>query len=418
MIKKIIHDGDIYNPNFFSGFNLDVINDVAKIKKIDINSGNEIDGYEYHVSFVGFLLDARDDVLLSLPKQYKHSPGNEELECRQILKALVKYSELHYGTLSNYINSKDLSCNFPFDSFFGIYEYYKKYGLYHDQKIEISAKQHGKIDWKSTIHLTKKYVIDDDVVIFPIFRKKSVNIETFLTICMAFAINYTITKFYFFFDYPLVDVDFDLSSYDLLGNKQVVLSELEKIKKNTFSDVKTSLINNLICFFQRLSGKKSYFLKCYNFSAIWETAIRLYVCNHFDGEDSGKLKISDQKKVPKEFIKPTFYPNSAKPNEFMQPDCYFIDAKNQYILDAKYYLHIDGIMYKELSYVFLLKEIRDYINDSPKYKTTICALLLPSDSRKTALSFEMNPLFNLEFQDLKIYEEYFDIRIVLEEFVS
>lgn len=416
MIKKIIHDGDIFDSFFFDGFDFDQVNDVEKVRRRDVDSGNKINSFDYRVSFVGFLFNDSDDVLVSLPKHYLSVIGNEEEECKQIYRTLIKYCQLNNYDFSKYLNDNNVSTNFPFDSFFNIYEYYEKYGLYYEQRSDLTTKQHGKIDWKSTIRLSKKYIVDDELVLYPFLRKNSVNIETFLTLCMAYSINYTIRKFHIFLEYPLVD--FDLSSFDLMSNREAVVEELRRIKKTTYNDLKSSLIDNLINYFRRLSSKGRYHFKCYNFAAVWEEAARYYLSNHFDGVDSGMLKLSSNRTAEKTFVKPVFRPNIAKANEYFQPDCYYAEDGNQYILDAKYYLHVGGIMYKELSYVFMLKDIRDYVDGSPKYSSTVCALLLPSESRKTTKSFQMDPLFNKTYQDVTIYEEYLDIKKVLEEYIS
>ena len=229
---------------------------------------------------------------------------------------------------------------------------------------------------------------------------------------MAYVINYTASKFNFIINVKPVG-----NAYlprDFGNNTSAIVDELIKIKSRVFDDEKSLLIHNLINYFSNIHEGGCFYLKHYNFASIWEEVIRIYISNHFQGAKNGRILFSKSATGPVKFCKPSFKPNLAKPDEYFVPDCYYCNGSSQFILDAKYYEDVDGLMYKELCYLFFLTDFVDSIRHKAlKFKKTFCALLLPSENRRTEANFKMNPLFSRHFKDLTIYEEYFDIKEVL-----
>ena len=158
-------------------------------------------------------------------------------------------------------------------------------------------------------------------------------------------------------------------------------------------------------------------MKHYTFSSIWEDAVRRYLGRHFVSVKGDIIELSDMPLGTTKFLKKTFSPNEAANAEYFQPDCYLEKGDAQYIFDAKYYVNSHGLMYKELAYILLLKDMRDYIDKKPIFSKTYCAVILPSEERKTLVNFKMNPLYNQYYGDVKIMEEYFDIKKVLLDYL-
>ncbi len=412
MVKRIIHDGDIFEPDLLDEYQIDQANDIAKVKRKNLLSGEEDEGFDYRVSFVGFVTNKENDFLVVLPKRYRIDANSFNQDCSILFKCISRYYQRKKTTYLGSKKGDEWSSNYPFSPFFGVYDYYLKYGLYFDKQDALNQRTGGRIDWKSTIRLSKKYIANNKIVMFPFLRKVSVSAETFLTICMAFIIDYTAEKFGSFIN--IDTIEYEIPRIDLNSGRKRILDELLRLKKKVFDDEKISLIQNMIEFFSQLNEGGSYYLKHYNFAAIWEDVSRHYVSNHFDGVSSlGSIELSLCEKPKKSFDKPSFNPNLFKPDEFIQPDCYFVEDNIQYVLDAKYYLNIGGIMYKELSYLFLLTNYRDSLSANPKYKKTVGALLLPSDHRETKINFKMDPLYNKEFSEITLFEEYLDIKDVI-----
>jgi len=118
------------------------------------------------------------------------------------------------------------------------------------------------------------------------------------------------------------------------------------------------------------------------------------------------------------FAKKSFHTNLAKSSQYISPDHYCEDGDTQLIFDAKYYLSIHGMNYKQISYVFMLKELMDPLTLLPKFVRTYSALILPSEARSTKIHFQIDPLFCLSNIDLLITEEYLDISEVISCYIK
>ena len=413
MIQKIVHDGDVYNQIDLDDFLIDKNNDISNIKKTIEVSGKEIEIYDNRISFVGFVLNPNGDLLVSLPKHYQFNAQSIGSDCQIIFKIITKFIQKRENKYIGPLRGQEWKSNYPFSSFFGVYEYYLKHGLYFDIDNALSEKQSGKMDWKNTIKLSKKYIVNGKFLFYPFFRQKPIRVESFITMCMAYVINYTASKFNFVIN--VQPVGYNNLPGNFGTNKSAIVDELLRIRGRVFDDEKSALIRDLIYYFSNLNEGGSFYLKHYNFAAIWEDAIRTYVSHHFSGVRNGKIFFSNSPVKTTKFDKPRFYPNLAKPNEYFVPDCYGCSKSSQFIFDAKYYTDIDGLMYKELCYLFFLTDYLDSIKCRvTKFKKTFCALLIPFETRKTETNFKINPLFSRHFKDLIIYEEYFDIKQILQ----
>ena len=412
MIKLAAHEGDILDDvKLIKEFQLDAIKDVSMLGNDDAEVGPG--SFDPRINFVGFATNAEDDLLVVFPKHFRI----DELSADSKLLFGILTRSLQKGRLSfgdAYRRVADSS--FPFAAFFGVYDYYQKYGLYFDERNVLNANSGDKIIWKETIRLAGKYVDKGNkFTMFPFFFRKKMNVSSFLTTCMAFVINYTIDKFGLLLGIPRPSIE--TPNIDYLQQRTAIVSELIRIRKSIFKDTTIRLLDSLIAFFQRIKSSGHYWLKHYSFESVWEDAVRLYLTNHFAGIAAGHINLEKNPSLKIRFEKPTFSPNLANGSNFIQPDCYATDGSNQYIFDAKYYRQSHGIFYKELVYYFLLRDIKNKPNDTTTlYKKTYCAVFLPSEERKYGIGFQMDPKFNGLFSDACVFEEYLDTKEVLSEY--
>lgn len=414
MIKAFAHEGDIFeNDALAKEFRLNLKKDITFIQKVDADSGKETDLFDQRLSFVGFASNEKDDLFVVFPKHYR--VDNLADDARSLFAVLAKHFRKKHKNFYGIKPDCQIDSTFPFDAFFQIYRYYELFGLYFDERSIVQPNSGGKIVWKDTIRRSGKYLYDGNkFAMFPFYFRKKMNVSTFLTTCMIFAINYTIEKFGMLVNLPKLQEQ--TPNLDYIKQRSSIVSELLRIRKTVFRDTAIALIDSLIAFFQRINTSGYYWLKHYSFSSIWEEALSDYLSGHFDGIKGGALSFSAKPSAPITFRKETFRPNLANPNNFFQPDCYGTAADSQFIFDAKYYLAPHGIMYKELAYLFLLRDYSSPADAGKKYKYTYCAVFLPSESRKTGLNFKIDPAFNSSLGEVTIYEEYLDIKEVLSEY--
>lgn len=411
MIINYSNDGLEYDKRWLiqEGFNINEERDFRKRFVRNIHTGEFIDEYEYVLDFVGFLVNENNDVFTVFPKNYRVVEINSD--SAQLFNVISKHIQKRPDMYLGQKYGDKLKTNYPFAAFYGIYDYFVKYGLYFEDKIYIKPSLGGKVNWKETIRLSSKYLSNGKLSFFPIYYEKKYYFSAFLTECMIFAIDYTIEKFGVFIGLDKTDKPFP--NIDFLNEKEMVLENLYSLRQQTFKDSLIELIDHLINFFNELKQGGNFYLKHYSFSSIWEDMVKCYLVSNFSEIKNDKIVFNENKAKYFEFKKVKFHPNLANKDHYFEPDYYYAENDTQLIFDAKYYTRAQGMDYKQIAYFLFLKEHRENINDNTKYSKTYSALILPSDSRKSELHFKMDPLFNKSNQDLVISEEYLDIREVI-----
>ncbi len=413
MIKTCAHDGERYNSTLFSshGFNLDEKRDIKEVEIYDSITGAETGRTETILKFVGFVTNDEDDLLVVFPKHYKvvdaENDARTVFDC--ISKHMQKRPEMYIG---NDGEEKYIS-NYPFAAFFEIYDYFVNYGLYFKDETFIKPNTGGRLNWKETISKSEKFIFGDDIVMFPLYYRRSYHFSNFITDCMIFAIDYTIQKFGVFIDANPTGRDFPEF---LLEEKEYVVNVLTQLRQQTFKDNEQQLIDNLILFFSEINVGGVYYLKHYSFKSIWEDMVTNYLCKFYKEVDTSHAIVFD-KVSPSglHFEKKSFHTNGAKPAQYISPDHYCEDTSIQLIFDAKYYTYIGKMNYKQIAYMFMLREMKDPITGCARFMNTYSALILPSDTRTTKIHFQIDPLYG-NSGDLIITEEYVDIREVMQYF--
>ena len=404
MIIEYGHDGSTFCLERLraEGFNRYLYEgrDYTKLQPAEIQEGRDC-----KYNFVGFLTNDDDDMLVVFPKHYRII--NLEADSSvvfQLIRERIQKDALYIGDEP----SVKYESNFPFAAFFAIYDYFLKYGLYCENNQIVRKGGKGKLDWKSIAKQSQKSIINDRLLFSPLYYREKRRFDTFLTECMAYAINYTIGKFGSLL--KLNGVRY-AANRQLLGDIDFVLSYLRQEREHAFSDVKANLITSLIDFYNARRFGGDYVLKFYSFNLIWQDIAMEYLSGHFDGiEDTGEIRLLPYHGTHVPFAKGVFHANACKKGQRLEPDYYYLSNTAQYIFDAKYYTEMAELDYKQLVYTLLLNGR----NDIPDKTTTYSALIMPSEYRKTKGHFKIDSSFNSSIPDIVINEEYLDIREVVE----
>jgi hypothetical protein len=384
-------------------------NDFRK-NKIRNNAGEFTGEYETVFNFVGFLFNNKNDVFSVFPKNFEVKDINEDSG-----KLFGVISKHHQKSPDLYLGDEygeRLKSDYPFASFFGVYNHYIRFGLHFEDTKHIKPNIGGKINWKETVRLSDKFVSNNKISIFPIYYEKKYYYSSLLTECMVFVINYTIDKFGVFIEFEKIDIDYVESFF--FDDKELIIEHLYLLRQQTFKDNLLILIDHLINFFTELNEGGSHYLKHYAFSSIWEDMVMDYLKVYFKEIQDDKIIFGDKRDTEINFTKPTFHPNSANRSQYFSPDYYYTEENTQFIFDAKYYTKIKGMDYKQISYYLFLNECRDDVTGPKKYFKTYSALILPGERRESKIHFQMDPKFNLTNKNLVISEEYLNIREIID----
>ena len=371
-------------------------------EEIDYKNNRSI----FKINFTGFEIDNKGEVVYFFPYQYKvHSLKHDAVTLfKTIYMHIQQRPELYFG------EKKDsfLKSNFPFESFFEIFEYYKENGLYVEYYDQVLNRHTSKVNWKFTISNSEKYIIDDSIYFQTLYYRNTFERENFITDCMSFIIEYTLSTFSFIFGVNSLGLKY--KDWKFLENREFVIRKLTLLNTRIFNSKGKKLLNAIIRFFKENKFGGNYYLKHYNFDSIWEDLVQHYLNNKFNGISKGMIDLEGSftgnrfKKIP-------YHPNLNNANHSIQPDNILIENGKTYIFDAKYFLPT-GIDYKQVCYsIFLARNISDL-------KNIYSALIVPGEERKKIEYFIMDPDLNKDLSDLKISMEFLDIRKVMEFYIN
>ena len=417
MIGENLNEGDSLslkqiNSLKDNGFVIDKYRDFTNVVHSEIDSSNDT---KYQLNFVGFILNKEGEMKTVLPKKYKLGE-NIDIDKRKTFRSITKHIQKNQSMYVGSEYKKNIGTNFPFTAFFSIYEYYERYGIHFEEQHQLKPYGSGKVNWKETIRLSQKYISNGKLVMLPIYHNEKRRIDTFLTNCMIYAIDYTIDKFKPFIDKEKTNRSFP--EFDHLSHKEFILVNLHSIRNKTYSDIHIKLIDNLIEYFSVFESSGEFYLKHYSYANIWEEMVMEYLNSHYEGFENDEMKLSENKNpIGKKFIKERFNPNLANKKQNFELDHYLEDGDTQVILDAKYYKPL-SLDYKQISYLLFLKNKRDAKNGPKKFSRTHSALIIPSENRGSKIHFKMDPIFNQECNDFIISEESLNIKEVIEFWIS
>lgn len=361
------------------------VNKSIKIKFNKSLSSDDTRDNDKKWNFVGLIVQ-KNEMLVSFPKQYyahdELSEVNKNLSESDIfVKSFEKKVKLLFKTIqkgNKKIENKNKrlghlkenqenhtpNIGYPFKAYFGVYNHFKSFGLYHDENIMKRFGYNGNIQWKDTIRKSNTIFSEDNVIFAPLVIKEKLIDEVFITHSMAYVIDSTLEKFRVILDGTRTGYKVNPNEFK---NERIVISKLRKIKEKTFKDVYKKLIDNLIDFFENVeTGTKRQCIKIYNFNNIWEEIIETYLEEHFekviplkeisdfekDVKHYGIVKFTKEKRK-NQFKKTIFKIDSRSGVErTLEPDHYWFDEKNKtrYIFDSKYKDKMDTYDEKQLQY--------------------------------------------------------------------
>lgn len=385
----------------------------VKLEKRDTIFVDTFSGENEMLNFAGVVIDG-NNTFVSFPKHFESNDATVKKDIQLLFSTIMK----HYQENQNlyFAKTANLKTNYPFNAFFDIYNYYAKFGIYHEKIVETRRGYNGNVSWKDTIKNSSKVVSEKGILFLPLRIKKVKRKQVLISECMAYAIDYTLQHFSLFLNLPRVGGSSLQKNF--LENKNAILRELYSLKGEIFKDINKKLLSDLILFFEQVPHGGTYYLKHYTFSSVWEKMVENYLNYHFVKIDSGKLIFEETRVFRNSFGKATFYPNAANMGQNIQPDHYLGSNGEQYIFDAKYYNQIEGINYKQAAYYFFLENYSDDAsNHKKKYAITHNALILPGN-KEQRVHFRFNPKFNSEEKSFVIYEYYLDCKKAMESYLN
>ena len=189
--------------------------------------------------FVGFVIN-NDSMLVVFPKHFYQPQEINKLNDKRILDE--NSFKLLFDTIQKYINKKNKNskaekyigklptyeANYPFETFYKVYDYYKRFGLYKEIMIKSRPGYNGKVSWKDTINKSQIIINDGNIIFSPLYVKRKNYQSVFLSECMAFVIDNTLKMFPFFFTLP--KTNYGKYNFDFINNLDFVIKELLNIK--------------------------------------------------------------------------------------------------------------------------------------------------------------------------------------------
>lgn len=377
--------------------------------------------------FVGFIT-SNNETLAVFPKhyfpQYQEIARNNHCfpgsyDANLLFKVISTYMQENLNRRAQsdkyFGDQKEYDSDYPFSSFFEIYDYYRKYGLYYEDEVIVSRGQHGKISWKDTIRKSNILISNGNIIFSPLYSK-SMNQKThFISECMAFVINHTIKTFPFFLHMQCVGGF--VPNFDYMANSTYVLKQLYRYRNFVFKDIHQKLVSSLITFFEELKQKKhggNVYVKISFFDRIWERMVEKYLNHYFAGVDptSGEIFFdTSQETSSVRFVDKTFVVDDS-PNAFkIRLDHYGLKDDKQYIFDSKYYYEVSELNYKQFAYDVLLQSLNQNSN-------TYNVLILPGPPHSSIhldvkLDYRCPTLLNH-----RIIEQYLDVKTIMEHYVA
>lgn len=375
--------------------------------------------------FVGIVTDSDGDMLVVLPKHCRKAIGDGLADARLLFRTMMRLNQRNIAlAASGPIDMNTLESDYPFASFHVIYEYYRTYGLYHEDVPRTLPFPPGRANWKQTIANSTFYMINGHVFPFPLFYDHSARDQTFLTECMTYAINSTIERFGILLE-GFSQIGADSGNRDLFADSTLVKRRLEALRGRTFRDSTLRLITSLIDFYSQVDNASGVFLRYSSFDHCWEMLVGSYLRRHFKGFDEGHRMILADAPGDVSFDTQTKVPrfNATNPSQFLQLDHYAYDSSQdaQYIIDEKYYRTMSELNYKQFAYTVLLKD-HSVSGTGHVPGKTYSTMILPCENRQQRVHYVPSSVFSPVFKDsetkMTIMEEYLDTREVMEDFLA
>ncbi|MBU5213068.1 hypothetical protein [Heyndrickxia oleronia] len=377
-----------------------------------------------YFNFVGFIF-TEEEALVSFPKHFfseedlaviNKSSLNIDAHIELLFKLIQKSISKKNKNL--YKVKQEINKSYPFESFLKIYQYYLKYGLFTQEREIKKYGQYGKILWKETLKKSPMVINHGNLLFMQPIVQKFVTDYVFISKCMAYVINTTINKFYFFFKLPRVTLEYRDIDFT---NSEVIIKNLMQIKPFLFKDIHLRLIEDLIAYFKNQNYDGKLEIKIYSFHLIWEDMIKGYLNKYFlkINDDNEEIIFEHSGDKNHNFQKRKFELDSRRNIKGLktyniQPDYYYEQGENKYIFDAKYYTEINKLDYKQISYYFLLKNY-----ENGRIIKVYNALILPtSETEIKNIHFHLDKEYCEVDEEFKIVEYYLNMRRIIQIYLN
>ncbi len=363
--------------------------------------------------FVGFLTNEDNDLMAVFPKHF--AVQNPEADAALLFRVINRHRQRRPDCYIGERYGEAFSSDYPFAAFFGIYEYYSRFGLYVQSRQFVKPGTGGRVSWRDTLRLAGIYLSGEEPVLYPLYHRTKYVFSDFLTECMIFAIDYTLEKFGCFLGLPRTGRAFPET--DFLSEREAVTETLIRLREGEFRDEQRGLFDHLIAYFSSIREGGGFYFKFYGFSSVWEDMVREYLNRNFSRATEQGMVFDRRRAAGLTFEKTAFCVNLAAPGQRIEPDAYAVWGEEQYILDAKYYTAVGGLDYKQTVYhMFLCGMKRGADGENPLFRRTHTALVLPGRKRESRLHLKPDPRFGRGLEGVRIWEEYLDIREVMEDY--
>ncbi|WP_058309080.1 LlaJI family restriction endonuclease [Gracilibacillus massiliensis] len=364
---------------------------------------------EWTVSFVGFILLNKINIA-AFPKHYYEHQNEISKDDFRLLSKVLRLKTKLYG-VNEQVNH---STNFPLKSYLGICDYYIKYGIYNKNETYKARGYSGKVNWTETIKKSNKVISAKNLVFLPFYITKKQTKNVFISECMSFILNDGYERFGKVFN---LGVKYKHANNNpIFDREDLVIKQLNNIKRNYFKDSERILINNIIDYFKwksSTSNKTLFVTK--NFEQYWEKGIEKYLNNNlYYIDDNDKMFFSKgcnkfKFRIHSEHLESNKIRKDNKTRQFSVIYDHLDNDENiTYLLDSKYYFSVSELNYKQMAYYYILISRLKY------NKKIINGLMLPTYGKyKTKLHIDRR-----DIDGLYIVEHYLNVKEVLMNFVN
>lgn len=150
MITKYSHEGQEFKKHDLLnlGFEINEEKDIRKETLYNELTGEPLDEYKYTFNFVGFLINEANDIFSVFPKHFR--VDNPIIDSGLIFDLISNHMQKRPDLYMGEEFGGHFESNYPFAAFFGVYNYYQRYGLYIENRKFVKPHVGGKINWKET----------------------------------------------------------------------------------------------------------------------------------------------------------------------------------------------------------------------------------------------------------------------------
>jgi hypothetical protein len=374
---------------------------------------SNLSGSSWFSSFVGVIISPdAETALISVPK---HFAVTKDIDATHtIIKVLMTYNA---DIVPNFRGATDaVNDNIPIEDLKVVVDYLNRFGIYASQQFTTRKANGKKILWKKSIQHSNAIYSDDGLILMPLIFRENTHVENIVTEAMRYVLESTRDLLLLLNINPATYTRKNVRKKNSRYEKQLIFKLNEQLM-TTHQDKEINLINSLINILKATSTTAPYYLVTTNFDIIWESVVLNYLNFHYEGVRNGNpcFQSSKTQQAQQIFQSQVPFEIDSVHHYSIRPD-YYLDSEDvQLIFDAKYYVNLKDLNYKQLIYGILLGD-----RPSHRHKITVNALFVPT-AQKTNTS-EIHTKIDAEFlpstNSQLIHTIYINMNDALTEYVS